>query len=580
MAAPASSPPSLKFESTPGPSLVPSTAVNTPGELGWLALSISLGLVCAWAGRYSMNPDGISYLDLGDYYLRADWSHVANAYWSPMYAWLLGVAMRVVKPSASWQFPVAHAVNFLVYLWALLCFHYFVRSLLLEQRREQARLGEPQFHHVSERGLWATAYALFLWSSLVLIGLSNVTPDLLLSGWIYLAAGLLVRVQDEQSYAKFAALGTVLGAAYLSKSVMFPLAFLFLVVALFSGNSMRCRVPRVLLATVVFLLVSSPLIFLISHAKARFTFGDSGRLTYAWLVNPGASVIHAQSGQGHLLLHPTNKILEHPTIYEFAQPTGGTFPPWFDPSYWNDGLRPRFSFRSQMRALVESLITYSELLVTQSGLAAGTIILILVGGSASIRGIRRKWPLLLVSLASLGLYALVLAKPRYIAAFLVLLCLSVLAGVRLPKQEKVGEFTKHVIIAIVATILFSIGQSLLEKAYHRGPAATGTRDEPVRAAVGLKQIGLEQGDRVAIIGPGLTDFWARLGGFKIVAQIMPQEGGDEFWSFSPERKNLVYRTLAHTGARALVAWVPSGTALEAGWQQVPDTNYQVYFLGK
>lgn len=578
----ANSTPSLQGEGTPGSSLVqPFIAVKIPGELAWFAFSVLLGIVCAWAGRYSMNPDGISYLDLGDYYLRADWSNVANAYWSPMYPWLLGIAMRVLKPSAWWQFPLVHGVNFLVFLWALLCFRYFVCSLLLEQRREQAALTEQHLRPLSEWALWATAYALFLWSSLVLIGLSIVTPDLLLSAWIYVAAGLVVHLRNEHSYTKFFALGLVLGAGYLTKSVMFPLAFTFLVITLFSGNSVRCRAPRVLLATIVFLLVSSPLILLLSYAKGRFTFGDSGRLTYAWLVSPGAALINAQSDPASFLLHPTNKILEHPAIYEFAQPIGGTFPPWFDPSYWNDGLRPHFSFRSQVRALVESLTTYTKLLVTQSGWLAGTLILVLMGGRATIRGIYRKWPLIIISIASLALYALVLARSRYAAAFIVVLCLSVLAGILLPQQERVEEFTRYVSMATVAAMMFSIGQPLLEKAYLGPQAGTPwTNQESMRAAIALEQLGLRPGDQVAIIGPGLTDFWARLGGVKIVAQIMPEDGENEFRNSWPERKTLVYSTMARTGARALIAWAPSGTALAPGWQQVPGTRYRVYFLGK
>src|SRR6185369_13250535 len=43
-----------------------------------------LGALQAWDRRYAMNPDGISYLDVADAYLRGDWAVAVNGYWSPL----------------------------------------------------------------------------------------------------------------------------------------------------------------------------------------------------------------------------------------------------------------------------------------------------------------------------------------------------------------------------------------------------------------------------------------------------------------------------------------------------------------
>ena len=45
-------------------------------------LNIVLGVLCTWAGKNSINSDGISYLDLGDAYLRADWAKPPMAFLS------------------------------------------------------------------------------------------------------------------------------------------------------------------------------------------------------------------------------------------------------------------------------------------------------------------------------------------------------------------------------------------------------------------------------------------------------------------------------------------------------------------
>jgi hypothetical protein len=151
--------------------------------------------------------------------------------------------------------------------------------------RESTALTKVGPFYLPEWALWAIAYPLFLWSSLVLVGLWLVTPDLLLSGWIYLAAGLLVRLRNENSYAKFLALGLVLGAAYLCKAVMFPLAFVFLAIALFSGKPVASRVPPVLLATAVFPCILTTGFFAFPRKRAAHL----GRLWKAYLRMAGQS---------------------------------------------------------------------------------------------------------------------------------------------------------------------------------------------------------------------------------------------------------------------------------------------------
>ena len=71
-----------------------------------------MGLVQAWVSRFEMNPDGISYLDIGDKVWSGDWPALVNGYWSPIYGFFLGLALKVLKPSSYWEFPAVHLVNF------------------------------------------------------------------------------------------------------------------------------------------------------------------------------------------------------------------------------------------------------------------------------------------------------------------------------------------------------------------------------------------------------------------------------------------------------------------------------------
>src|SRR5262245_31136988 len=68
-------------------------------------LAVALGGLHTWAAisRFSMNPDGIAYLDMADAYMRGDWRAAINPVWSPLYAWLLGPVMRLVQPTMRWE---------------------------------------------------------------------------------------------------------------------------------------------------------------------------------------------------------------------------------------------------------------------------------------------------------------------------------------------------------------------------------------------------------------------------------------------------------------------------------------------
>jgi hypothetical protein len=60
-----------------------------PRERTIIFVVLVLGLVQAWVGRYSMQPDGMSYLDVGASFFRLDWANAVNGWWSPLYPWIV-----------------------------------------------------------------------------------------------------------------------------------------------------------------------------------------------------------------------------------------------------------------------------------------------------------------------------------------------------------------------------------------------------------------------------------------------------------------------------------------------------------
>ena len=66
-----------------------------------------------------MNPDGISYIEMAREFAAGDSSALVNGYWSPLYPFAVGLALRVTDPGPAWEAGVAHLVNLLIYIAGL-----------------------------------------------------------------------------------------------------------------------------------------------------------------------------------------------------------------------------------------------------------------------------------------------------------------------------------------------------------------------------------------------------------------------------------------------------------------------------
>src|SRR5262249_40893441 len=133
--------------------------------------------------------------------------------------------------------------------------------------------------------IWVTiGYALFLWSSLIVIRVSLTEPDMLVSAFFYLAAGLLLQIRrGNAGWSAYPALGSVLGLGYLTKAIMFPVSLMCLGAATLIGAWSRRKGVYVLGATLVFVAFSTPFVAALSIKLGKLTFGESR--TYNALVD-------------------------------------------------------------------------------------------------------------------------------------------------------------------------------------------------------------------------------------------------------------------------------------------------------
>jgi len=567
-------------------------------QLRWLKAlfrftAVTLGGLHTWAAatRYSMNPDGIAYIHMGEAYMRRDWSSALNSYWSPLYSWVLGLALHLPNPPMRWEFPLIHIVNFSVYLVTLLCFEFFWCQLRGPQQGQVTLVSGGKSLTLPGWAWLGLGYTFFIWSSLNLIKIWAVTPDMFVAAFVYLAAGIIVHIRTAAaSWRTSALLGIVLGFGYLAKAAMFPMAFVFLGVSLLSVGNLRRAISLALTASVFFLLIGGPYIAVLSNAKGRFTFSDAGKLMYAWHVN-GIPYPHWQGEVpgGGIPKHPSRKIFDVPPIYEFGTPIGGTYPVSYDPSYWYEGVVPHFDLRGQIRVLLSGAQIYFDLFFRQlGGLIVGLLILYVFGQRRQVRvaDILRQWGLVIPAFAALGMYALVHVQSRYIGAFVVLLWADLLANVRLPDLPTSNKLMNLVSVTMILIMLINIAafnfegfNALISNAFRTQSVSQQALPPswPGEVAEELHRLGIQPGGRVAIIGYGFDAFWARLARVQIVAEMLEWQA-EAFWLGDSTVRSQVIEAFAHTGAKAIVAeHVPAYASL-AGWHRIGDTDYYIYLV--
>jgi hypothetical protein len=568
-----------------------------------IALAVTLALIAAWAGRYEMTHDGISYLDMSRAVLRGDWPRAINGHWSPLYPWLLALAMALARPDARWAFPVVHAVNFVIFLAALASFDFFLRQLVRYRKTVASRPVDNGREQVPEWVIVTTGYVIFIWSSLNLMGMAFVAPDLAVATCVFLAAGWLLRCRmHPERWGAFAVLGLALGVGYLAKAPMFPIGFVFLllsVVPLPAGLSMQAAARRAAVTLVVFMCIAATLVFGFYQTRGRVTLGDSAWLNYLWHVDR-LPILHYQ-GEFRVFgtpTHPTRQISKAPAAYEFAGPVEATYPPWFDPAYWYAGLQPRFSLRGHVITARWSLRLYGADDALHHWMPGAVVFLGTAAFLAwrrwlSLPALRQHAAIWVPGVAALAAFGSLHLESRYIAPFMVLLWLGLVTSVRIAPARDVRR-TAGLLVAVLILFhgaiiagmsgrhAYDIARELV--APNRAPAA----DIPWQVASGLRQMGIEPGHRVAVIGPGIrAAYWAWLARVRIVGEV-PAWAKRDFWLAEEGVRRAILERFAEAGADAVInqpnfrdeGHEPVVDFSSMGWRRVGDTDYYVLLLKK
>lgn len=472
---------------------------------------------------------------------------------------------------------VTQFANLLIFLTTILAFHFLWGELLRLYHRINRQDNLLQTAGFSDREFWILGYVLFLFFHLN--SLPDATPDTLLSTLVYLASGLILKIRRQgPNSLSYCLLGLVLGLGFLTKAILLPLAVVFLATAALSAVPRRRGKVYSLLGALVFAGIAGAYGFGLSRAKGQFSLGEAGYLNYAWHVNR-ASFLHWQGelpGLGKPE-HPTRKIYSSPPIYEFASPISATFPPWYDPAYWNQGLRIRFRPSDQFAASWKALREYVSELRSQVILIVGVSVLLLVRPDRRtlLRESLDIWYVWIPALAAFLLYGLIWVEDRYVAQFFVLFWAAALILVRLPVTKDCRRLIRTVTVVVATLLSLKIAYDFRQNISVEHSDAKFQ----MQMARGLVAKGIGSGENIAVLDAGMGVEWQKLLRVHIVAEI-PSGHEAEFWAADTAKRAQIYEILGKTGPRFLVASQIPDWASTTGWDRIDGTPAYVFYLNK
>ncbi len=560
-----------------------------PGIRVWFRVAaIVIGVGHFWVSKYLVFGDGISYLQIADQYALGRWKLAINAYWSPLLSWLIALVSAGLKKQTPAGALQLHTINLAAYLVSLMAFEFFFSKLT---EFAEHRWGKP-FSQGSAYASWSLlGYAVFVWAAMGQIGLHMPVPDLILTIFVYLIFGMLLKIESGNTSSRsFGILGVTIALAYLTKAAMFPVAPVFFLAAASLVKPRGLMFRRAGLSLAVFLMVVAPWLIALHGAKGYWTTGEAGRLNYAWEVDGVTRFVHWQGEPGGFGRpeHPARKLLDAPAMYEFGEPFPVAYAPWYDPSYWYEGVAPHLVPARQIKVLWLNSLRALFLFL----LVPGLLPLLVIGwrGMMNRQDVRATLFLTAPAAVTVGLYCLVFVDGRYIAPFLAVLGLT-LAAPAYGRPERPWARSVVLTAALLTCGFFTgLGAAAGLFALLRD-GVNGSKTFPdTTAAVAneVRGLGAVPGDKIGYIGgAAINADWARLDGLRIVAEIpvttkrvddqwhiveRDTSQTDIFWKSGADRQNLVFSLFRAAGARFVVAENAPEWADTSGWHKLAATD--------
>ena len=567
--------------------------------IGWLAMKFQ---------PFLLDGDAVSYIDIADLLHAHRWAGAVNGYWHPLYPAVLASAQIIFHPSRWNEVPAYYAANYAIFLLELVATVAFVYALDRLRVRTQNTNASPL---LSREALALLGTALIVIASQRELAIGLVRPDALLQALMLLAFAMLLNALATDSMVYAPLMGLFFGLAYLTKSFAFVVALLTVgLMFVFQLWLQRRRagqaVANAALALLVFGAVAGPYIAALSHQKHRFDFGDSGALNYAWYAG-GVEKMHLEpwmtSSFGPAtvhLIHPEQQLLSSPGIYSYRAEPYGTYPDWFDTTYFNERVIPHLNAPVLIKRDVRNAVLVARYLFNHPEAWILIVLLIVLGARLHFGNWSRDnfWlPMLLLGLAMWVLYGLVNVEERYVTLAYLVVLLPLFAALRTPQPQagdlgaKTSSWLPSASAAMIVLLAFlaageSLRLSLEQRRYETALPHPWYNAEMFGAAQSLQQLGVKSGDEVACMGGYAClnqNYWARLAGVRILTEVY-NPNGELFrqWAGLPNRAQ-VFDVLRGQNAKVLVAQfdpasIEDDPSAAEGWIRLDNTDLYAYPL--
>ncbi|HEY9757281.1 MAG TPA: hypothetical protein V6C97_19085 [Oculatellaceae cyanobacterium] len=275
-----------------------------------------------------------------------------------------------------------------------------------------------------------------------------------------------------------------------------------------------------------------------------------------WTIEDPLGRVTYRSNFADHLRHPADRLVDHPRTYYFGRPVPGTYPLWFDPGYWCDGIDIRFLPTNTLIVATANWLYY--LAHFFSLILFSWLSLAVVQKNLSVRFsmLKKFLPFILIPLLGFALYSVVVNMPsehpgpqRYFSAFVYLLFCSFLGclGIRAGRKGLVASFCMAVVVVIgcTAAVRRQIRQDVRRVRVEN--------QESQKISNALLKAGLRPGDEVAFLGiEGQTCIlvpWAKLARLRVTASILEPS---IYWSSSDQQRVEVHKALKKRGIKALI----------------------------
>jgi hypothetical protein len=507
-----------------------------------------------------------TYANIAKNVSAGDYAALTNAYWSPLYPALLSALLptRLSVESLRMAFLALQLVEHSFFIVVLLNFAIGISHLRAVQGKQLAPA---------------------IFASSVLFGMALYlkfaiffTPDQILASTILLVLGLICRILlNPGGLLAYAVLGEALALAYWAKAIMMPASLLLLSLIFLAQERSGRRVKPLLLTALFFFVSAAPAVVLASRGANKLTFGDSGKLNYAWNVNRyqvHRGWLGREPGSG-TPQHPPRVLVEHPLVLEFADPGPYVYPLWYDPVLWHRGIQIRLSMSdilSAIRVSIENSPIIGLCLV-------GTIPGLFMGWrSRSYFPFARVywscfllWPLLV-----LFAYLCVVLELRYALPFLI--AFVVASAGMCSAATNVGRR----ITWVQVTVLCIISAWMIVGIYAKRGRVESRWDEEIIANRTMLAHGIGKGDKLAFVNrlDGSLLFLLPLD-VQIISwlrQAVPGSINEAEWNTIVTKWRLDHVkaviNLPVTSSESFDSMVPNWM----GFERIPQTQYFVKFL--